>query len=343
MKALVKTQKGPGHLALRDVPEPEAAPGWVVLAVAYAGICGTDLHILHDAHPYYPPVVLGHEFVGRIASVGDGVTGWQVGDRVVCEPHARHCGVCPLCRRGLVRLCAAKRAPGWGIDGGFAARVALPAGLLHRVPESVGDLSAAVCEPAAIASRAIARVGIGPGDLVAVFGPGPIGILSALIAEARGADRVVLVGRASSAERVRAAASLGVECWTGSGAELAGRAGEATGGHGFDVVIDTTGSPAAVGDGIALLRRSGRMATVGVAAGPSFDFPWNEAVFKSLELAFSFSSGYEDWRGALSLMRRGLVPAEAMVTVFPLDDWERAFEAVASRSVVKALLRPEAG
>lgn len=343
MKGLVKSERGPGHLSLREIPEPAAGPGEIMLSVAYAGICGTDLHILHDAHPYYPPVVLGHEFVGRIASVGPGVTGWQPGDRVVCEPHARHCGQCHLCRRGLVRLCAEKRAPGWGIDGAFAARVALPANLLHRVPESVSDLSAAVCEPAAIASRAIARVGIGPGDTVAVLGPGPIGILSALMAAARGADRVVLIGRSSSAERIDVAKNLGIECWTDSGDDVAARKQAATDGPGFDVVIDTTGSAVAIREAIAMLRRAGRMATVGISNDSAFEFPWDLAVFKSLDLAFSFSSAYEDWRGALSLMRRDLIRPEKMVTVFALDDWAEAFDAVAGRRVVKALLQPEDG
>jgi L-iditol 2-dehydrogenase len=329
MKALVKTGRGPGNLELCDVPEPTPQPGWVVLAVRYGGVCGTDLHIERDEHPYYPPVVLGHEFAGSVAALGPDVTGWAVGDRVVCEPHALHCGLCPMCRRGLVRLCESKRAPGWGINGAFAPYVAVPTGLLHRIPDEVSDERAAVCEPAAIASRAVNRVGIAPGERVAVLGPGPIGMISALVATARGADQVVLFGRTSSAARLRLAQDLGLEC-----SDTPEEATE------FDVVLDTTGSSAAIASGIAMLRRAGRLATVGISTEPTPTFPWNEAIFKSVDVAFSFSSSYEDWRGALSLMRRGALPTERLTTVFDLADWAQAFAAIGERRVTKALLDP---
>ncbi|MDT4991451.1 MAG: L-iditol 2-dehydrogenase [Actinoplanes sp.] len=327
MKALVKTRPGSGHLEICDVPEPVPQPGWVLLSVRYAGVCGTDLHIRADRHPSYPPVVLGHEFVATVAGLGDGVTDWSIGDRVVCEPHALHCGRCDLCRRGLIRLCTAKRAPGWGIDGAFAPYVCVPAQLMHRVPDAVSDERAAVCEPSAVAARAVNRVTVEAGDRVAVFGPGPIGIIAALIASARGADRVILVGRESSAERMRVAADLGVEVTTEVDGEV-------------DVVVDTTGSSSAAAAGIGMLRRAGRFVTVGVG-DDTFAVPWREALFKSADVKFSFSSGYEDWRAVLSLMRRGDLPTERLTTVFDLTDWERAFAAVADRSVTKALLRPE--
>ena len=327
MKALVKTAPGVGHVSIEEVPAPSVRAGWVLVEVIYAGICGTDLHIRADNHPSYPPVVLGHEFVGRIAELGEGVEGWRVGERVVCEPHALHCGVCPLCRRGLIRLCTSKRAPGWGIDGAFAPLVTVPAGLLHRVAGEVPDERAAVCEPSAIATRGVNRVEVNAGDRVAVLGPGPIGVVAALVAAARGADRVVLIGRASSAGRLRTAASLGVEVATGF--DLAD----------LDAVLDTTGSSAAMTAGLRMLRRAGRLATVGVG-DETFTVPWQEALFRSVDIRFSFSSAYEDWRAALSLMRRGVLRTDRLTTVFDLADWESAFAAVAGRSVTKALLRP---
>jgi L-iditol 2-dehydrogenase len=326
VKALVKAAAGVGHLELADVPEPVAGPGWVVLEVRYGGICGTDLHIAADRHPYYPPVVLGHEFVGAVASVGAGAGDWEPGDRVVCEPHALFCGRCDLCRRGLVRLCASKRAPGWGIDGAFAPYVAVPAALLHRVPDEVPDERAAVCEPAAVAARALNRAGIGAGERVAVLGNGPIGILAALQANARGADRTVLIGRTPGTARMMAAEGVGLEVATAIEGEV-------------DLVVDTTGSSVAIAAGIAALRRAGRLVTVGVG-DETFAIPWRDALFRSIDVKFSFSSGFDDWRGVLSLMRRGALPAERLTTVFDLADWEHAFEAVAARQVTKALVRP---
>jgi threonine dehydrogenase-like Zn-dependent dehydrogenase len=170
---------------------------------------------------------------------------------------------------------------------------------------------------------------VGGGDRVAVVGPGPIGIVAALVASARGADRVVLVGRESNADRMRLAADLGVEVAIDVDVNVD-----------VDVVVDTTGSSAAAAAGIGMLRRGGRFVTVGVG-DDTFAVPWREALFKSADVMFSFSSGYEDWRAVLSLMRRGDLPAERLTTVFDLTDWERAFDAVADRRVTKALLRPE--
>jgi len=341
VKAVVKTEKGDGHVELLDVAEPTPKPGWVVLEVTGAGICGTDIHILHDEHPYWPPVTLGHEFAGRIAEVGPEVEGWKSGDRVVCEPHALACGVCHLCRRGFMQLCARKRAPGWGIDGALARYVAVPAHLLHRVPEEVGDLASAVCEPTAISVSAIERVGVEPGETAVVLGPGPIGLLTAMVTKAMGADRVVVVGRSSSQHRLDVGESLGLEVWNSDETDVVERALEATGGRGVDLVVDTSGAGPAISSGVHMLRRRGRMCAVGVSGREGIEFPWDAALFRALDLQFSFSSSYTSWDAALSLMRSGAVQAEPLTTVFPLERWEDAFGAVEDRSVVKAILTPE--
>jgi L-iditol 2-dehydrogenase len=148
MRALVKSEPGPGHVELRqDWPVPSARAGWVVVEVVACGICGTDLHIWHDEFKTWPPVVMGHEYVGRIVEVGPDVKGWKVDDRVVCEQHAMACGHCYSCRRGAVHLCPEKRSQGIGIDGAFADKVALRAWLLHRVPDAVPDEVAVITEP----------------------------------------------------------------------------------------------------------------------------------------------------------------------------------------------------
>jgi len=340
VKAVVKTARGEGHVALLDVPEPAVRPGWVVLEVMGAGICGTDVHILHDEHPYWPPVTLGHEFAGRIAELGPGVEGWAVGDRVVCEPHQGACGVCHLCRRGLAQLCAHKRAPGWGIDGALASHVAVPAHLLHRVPAAVSDRAAIVCEPTAIAVSAFERVGVQAGELVAVLGPGPIGLLCAQIARAMGAGRVVVVGRPSSARRLAVAAELGLEVWDSAAGDVVEQALAATAGRGADLVVDTSGAGGAIADGVRMLRRRGRLCAVGVSGRDAIEFPWDAALFRALELQFSFSSSYTSWDGALSLMASGAIAVEPLVTAFPLERWADAFRAVEERAVVKAVLEP---
>lgn len=340
MKAVVKTQRGDGHIELLEVDEPRPKPGWVVLEVTGAGICGTDIHILHDEHPYWPPVTLGHEFAGKIAEVGPEVEGWKAGDRVVCEPHAGACGVCHLCRRGFHQLCANKRAPGWGIDGALARYVVVPAHLLHRVPEEVGDPAAAVCEPTAISVSAFERVGVEPGDTVVVLGPGPIGLISAMVARAMGADRVIVVGRSSSKHRLEVGAGLGLDAWNSNEVDVVEATQEATRGRGVDLVVDTSGAEGAISSGVRMLRRRGRMCAVGVSGREDVRFPWDEALFGAIDLRFSFSSSYTSWDAALSFMRSGAVDVEALTTFFPLEGWEDAFRAVEGREVVKAVLKP---
>jgi L-iditol 2-dehydrogenase len=340
MRALRKLAAGDEHLELVEVAEPRPAPGWVVLEVTYAGICGTDLHIAHNQFPSWPPVTLGHEFTGRVAELGAGVEGWAPGDRVVCEPHSLACGVCHLCRRGLAQLCERKRSPGWGIDGGMAARVAVPAHLLHRVPDQVGDLAAALCEPTAIVVTAVERMPVEPGSTVLCFGPGPVGLLAAMVARACGAGRTVVVGRASSGPRLELAAKLGFEGWDASAVDVAEQARRITDGRGADLVLEASGAEQAVAAAVASLRRRGRLCVLGVSGRPTLAVPWDLAMQRALDVSFSLSSSWSSWDGALALMASGAVDPAPLATVFPLASWEAAFAALAERRAVKVLLDP---
>jgi L-iditol 2-dehydrogenase len=340
VKALRKLAPADRHLELVEVDEPEPAPGWAVLEVTYAGVCGTDLHIAHNTFPSWPPVTLGHEFTGRVAAVGPGVDGWSAGDRVVCEPHSLACGTCHLCRRGLAHLCERKRSPGWGIDGGMAARVAVPAHLLHRVPDAVSDLAAALCEPTAVAVTAAERMPVEPGSTVVVFGPGPVGLLAAMVARACGAGRVAVVGRASSRERLALAGRLGFDAWDASRLEVATEAHRITGGRGADLVLEASGSAEAVAAAISALRRRGRLCVLGMSGQPTLEVPWDLAMQRALDVSFSLSSSWSSWDGALALLASGAVDPTPLATVFPLADWPAAFVALAKRTAAKVLLDP---
>lgn len=340
MKALRKRAADEHVLVLESVPAPDLRPGWVVLDVAYAGICGTDLHIVHGQFPSWPPVTLGHEFTGTIAGVGPGVEGWAVGDRVVCEPHSLACATCHLCRRGLAHLCARKRSPGWGIDGGFAEQVAVPAHLLHAVPDTVDDIAAGLAEPLSIVVTAFERTPVHPGSTVLVLGPGPIGMLSALTASAAGAGRVVLVGRSSSAARLRLAADLGIEVWDSTRCDVVAAAHDHTGGRGVDLVVETSGAAEATAHGLGSLRRQGRMCVLGVSGEPEIPVPWGLAMNRAVDVSFSLSSSWSSWDAAMALLARGAVDPRPLATVFALADWDEAFAATRARTVVKALLAP---
>ncbi len=344
MKALRKLRPGDDHLELVDVDAPGARPGWAVLDVTYAGICGTDVHITHNRFPSWPPVTLGHEFLGVVASTGDGVD-VPVGTRVVCEPHALACGRCHLCRRGHAELCAAKRSPGWGIDGAMAEQVAVPASLLHPVPDGVDDLAAALAEPTAVVVSGFERLPVPLGGFVLVVGPGPIGILAALVARAAGAGRVVLVGRRSSAARLELAASLGVETWLDDGLDDGGesvpdRVRAATGGRGADLVVETSGSAGGVATCVLAARRRAGLLVLGVPDDPALEVPWGTAMNRALDVAFSLSSSWSSWDAALALMATGAVDPAPLATVFALRQWQDAFAALSDRTAVKALIAP---
>ena len=339
MRALVKTTRGVGHLALQERPEPEAVAGWVKIAVRYAGICGTDLHVVQDEFPYWPPVTLGHEFTGTVVELGGGVDPAWLGARVVSEPHSLACGTCHLCRRGFAELCASKRSPGWGIDGAFADRLTMPVHLLHRVPAGLPDRVAALAEPMAVSVTALARAGVQAGDVVLIVGPGPIGILLAAGALAMGAATVVVAGRRDS-DRLRFAGTMGaLTVLDDSAVELIQ---DQTAGRGADLVIDATGTAEAIDLALRAVRRRGRFAAVGMSGQPVVRVPWDLAVSQAVDATFSMSSNGTAWAPAITILER-TPQLEGMSTVFPLGDWEAAFEAVRERTVIKALLDPTTG
>lgn len=341
MKALRKLAAEDTELHLVDVPDPGTPQaGWATLDVTYAGICGTDVHIAHNQFPSWPPVTIGHEFTGVVRVVGAGGDESLMGQRVVSEPHSLACTTCHLCRRGHGELCAAKRSPGWGIDGGMAEAVTVPVHLLHRIPASVSDLTAALTEPTAIVVSGYERMPVIPGSTVIVQGPGPIGLLAALVAELSGAGRVVLVGRSSSAGRLALAEKLGVETWNSSETNVVDRARELTSGRGVDLVVDCSGSAAAIADAIAMTRRRGRMLVLGMSGTPEIAVPWNLAMNRALDVTFSMSSSWSSWDAALALMAKGALDSAPLATVFALESWRDAFVGLADRSIAKAILDP---
>ncbi len=344
MQALVKTGRGRGLLELCDLPMPQAGPGEVLVRVRACGICGSDLRIQDDQHPYSPPVVLGHEFAGEVVALGPAVTGWSEGDRVVSEQHFGACGRCRLCLTGNAFACAHKRAPGYGSDGGFAGFVRVPAWLLHRIPEGLSFIEAALTEPAAVAVHGVLeRARVLPEDMVLVLGCGPIGLVAARMAQSAGASSVAIAGVGRD-ERVRLpkARELGIDHVVNvEQNDLAGLVMSLTAGEGADLVVELSGSPAAVAQGFSLARRIGRVCVLGQPPSDHIEVPYREALFKALEVRFSYSSTHSSWERALSLFSRGAVrPAQIVTHVLPLEEWERGFDLTRSAEAVKVVLEP---
>lgn len=347
MKALVKTAPGPGNVQVLEkgipsIPEDD----WVLIQVKAAGVCGTDLHIWHDEYPNYPPVVLGHEFSGQVVECGRTVSGWRPGDRVVVEPHSLACGACELCRSGKLQSCASKRSPGWGIDGAFADYVVVPSVLLHSIPDSISYDLAALAEPVAICVTALyERIGVGCQDIVVVTGPGPIGIIAALVAKSAGASKVVVVGL-NSCERKRfgVAKMVAADYLINSDKDDPVQAVmDLTNGRGADLVIEASGSQQAASQGIQMAKNWGRVCGLGLGKKDMILLPWNEAAHKNLEIKFSMSSSVAAWNRAVTLISREQSSLRHLITRRTvIDNWEEVFHDLEAEKEVKVLFEPEA-
>lgn len=341
MRAIVKSERGRGHVDLhQDWPDPVVRPGWVVADVLACGICGTDIHIFNDEFRTFPPVVMGHEYVVRITELGEGVEGWSVGDRVVCEQHVSACGVCDVCRRGMIHLCREKRPPGGGVDGAFADKVALPSKLLHRVPEGVHDEQAVVTEPAAICLTGIDRGQVRPGELAVVVGPGSVGLITSLLLRAAGLD-VLVVGRRTSEARLALARSLGFEVSLDDPAEIHAKLAAKSPRNGADVAFEASGSERGLDLAIDATRRAGRVVCLGIAGAERIGVRVDEALYRNLDLRFSNSSEYSTWDRALAMLASGAVDPMPLIAPYPLEGWQQAFDDLGSRRVVKAVLKPQ--
>ena len=343
MLALMKEAEGPGNVALAEVPEPTPGPGQVRIAVEAAGVCGSDLHILHGDIKLLlrPPVVMGHEFSGLIDRLGDGVTGWRPHDRVTAETTARSCGECLSCRTGFYNRCSSKEIIGYVHNGAFASHVVVNAGRLHRLSPEVDFISAAMTEPLACCVRALYELAsVRPADLVVVAGPGAIGLLSLQLAKAAGA-RVYMVGTEADAVRLSLALSLGADRVLMAGRDdVLGIVREANAGEGCDVYVECSGAPSAARMGLELARRGGQYVQIGLAAKP-FEIDLSLLAYKELQMVGSLGQRFTAWGKALALLASGEVKARPLAThILPLSRWEEGFAAFDSKQAIKVIFTP---
>lgn len=262
MRALVIT--GPGQAQVQDVPAPVADPGDVVVDVQRAGVCGTDVELFTGEMQYFAdgvttfPVRIGHEWMGVVSSVGDGVDPVWIGARVTGDTMLG-CGRCRRCRRGAHHVCAFRGELGIrdGRPGALAEQVAVPAGSLHRLPDSIDEAAGALIEPGGNAFRSVEAAGAGEGDRVLITGAATIGLLCALFARAKGAE-VHVLGR--SERSLDFARTLGVDgVWDEDTLpDLP-----------WDAVIEASNSPRMPARAVELVEPAGRVVFVGLAGTPS--------------------------------------------------------------------------
>lgn len=343
MKALVKYEKGPGNMEIREVPEPTTGVGKIKIKVKYSGICGSDLHIYHSdiAIPVNPPVITGHEFSGTIVEVGEGVIGFKPGDRVVSETAYHYCGICHFCREGFYNLCVERKTLGYWFNGIFTNYTVVPAERVHKIPDNVSDIAAAMTEPLACVCHAVYDLcKIVPGDLVLVTGPGAVGIMAMQVAKAHGAI-VIISGTSIDGARLELAKKLGADYTVNMQEDnLEELINKLSGGYGVDVVLECAGAAPAVDTGLKLIKKRGWFTQIGLP-GNKIDFDIEKICYKELHFSGSLGSRNHSWRMALKLQEEGKVNLEPLAdTILPLTQWQEAFERFEKKQGCKFMMTP---
>ena len=318
-------------IRLEDVPVPRVkAPDDVLVQVAWCGICGTDLHeyvvgpIVTPIRPHpltgaTLPQTLGHEFSARVVEVGSDVVGVSVGDRVAVMP-AIVCGRCHYCRRGLGHLCLKFACTGLSAEtGGLAQFAVLKDYQVSTLPASVSDVEGAVVEPASVAAYGIDRAGVRGGDVVLITGAGPIGILSALYANAVGAATVVIAEPNPNRAELARAIDVG-PVLDPSQDDFSDVISELTDGVGVDVVAECSGSTPGLSTALTSVRRRGAIVQTGLHTKPA-TLDGMALSEKDVSLIGSWCYLITDWPRIIRLIGSGKYPVGKAVTAqIPLRD-----------------------
>ena len=325
MRAIVKARPEPG-VDLITTPVPKPKPSEVLIQVEMTAICGTDVHIYNwddwAARTIEPGLIIGHEFVGRIAALGSGVTGHRVGQRVTAEGHVA-CGVCRNCRAGRNHLCPNTVGIGVERSGAFAEYVTVPAANLWPLPDEIPSELAAFFDPFGNATHAALSFDL-VGEDVLITGAGPIGILAAGIARHVGARHVVVTD--VNDYRLNLAAEIGATRTVNVSREsIADVIGELRI-EGFDVGLEMSGVPSAFESMLTNMYHGGRIALLGLLPEGS-GVSWDQVIFKGLQIKGIYGRRmYETWYKMTQMALTGFPLRTVLTHQIPIDDYEQGFE-----------------
>ncbi|ENA29868.1 MULTISPECIES: Zn-dependent oxidoreductase [Pseudomonas] len=320
--------RAPHEFSLAQVETPVAAPGEVVVGVAYAGICGSDMHIIHGQNAFVRfPRVTGHEFAGVVQEVGEGVETLSVGDRVCVDP-VISCGTCYPCRIGRSNVCTHLQVIGVHRDGGFSERVSVPAENAHKLPEGMPLSHAALVEPYSIALNVLDRMQPQPGDSVLVYGAGVIGLTIVQMARALGLTDITVTDVIDT--RLQTARALGATCTiNGQAQDVESVMKEQTGGEGVPLIVDAACIPALMPQIVRLASPAGRIGLLGFNAAPS-DLVQLEMIKKELTLVGSRLNNRKFPR-VIELMATGKLNAQDLISHrVAFDDMPEAIDLIES-------------
>jgi threonine 3-dehydrogenase len=338
MRALVKARPEPG-LWMERVPVPEPGPTDVLIRVAKSAICGTDVHIWNwdewAARTIPVPMVVGHEFCGRIAEVGSAVRRFAPGQRVSGEGHIV-CGACRNCRAGRGHLC--RNALGVGVHrpGSFAEYLCIPEDNVVAIPDDIPDEIAAIFDPFGNAVHTALSFDC-VGEDVLVTGAGPIGIMGALVARRAGARKVVITD--INPVRLDLARKLGVDHVVDASArDLRDVMAEIGMTEGFDIGLEMSGAPPALRDMIDKMNNGGKIALLGIAPA-GFEIDWNKVIFKMLYLKGIYGREmFETWYKMIAFVQSGLDLAPLITHRIGIDDFAEGFAAMRAGQAGKVVM-----
>ena len=329
MQALVKKEAAPG-IWMEEVQVPEPGTNEVLIRLEKTAICGTDLHIYKwddwSQRTIKPGLVIGHEFVGRIEELGDGVSGYAVGDRVSAEGHVV-CGHCRNCRAGKPHLCPNTEGIGVDRNGAFAEYVVVPSSNLWPIPDEIAPELAAFFDPFGNAAHCALQFDL-VGEDVLITGAGPVGIIAAGICRHVGARHVVITD--VNDYRLALATKMGASHTVNVSKDSIASKVEELGIEGFDIGLEMSGHPGAFNDLLHHMYHGGKVALLGLLpAGTGVD--WDQIIFKGLELHGIYGRRmYETWYKMTQMVLTGFPLHKAMTHHIPIADFETGFQLMAS-------------
>jgi L-iditol 2-dehydrogenase len=345
MKAVIYC--GPGDVRVEDVPLPEAGADELRVKVDACAVCGTDLKTYKHGNPRIkPPLVMGHEFTGLVETVGSNVEGFIVGERVVMATSIS-CGRCRYCLQGWRNLCVDLAPMGFTYPGGMAEYTVVPSrgianGHVVKVPPGIPAEQAALSEPLSCAVNAVGQCNLRGGEVVLVIGGGPMGLMNACVARAKGAGKIILAE--VSPARLAQAAQFGCDVLVSPEKEdLAARVKGLTEGLGADVVI--VAAPAAKPQEMALdlVRRRGTVCLfASLPVGQSMlQLDSRKIHYNELRVIGSSDSTADHVREAVRLMACGAVPTGKLAShTLPLDGIFKAYDLMTSGEALRVILKP---
>jgi threonine dehydrogenase-like Zn-dependent dehydrogenase len=327
--------EGEGRLVVRDVPDPVPAPDEVLIEVEACGVCGSDVQIINvpPGHPSTPPVIIGHEFVGRVRAVGSAVNDVPIGSRVVVDPDPK-CGACSSCRAGRPANCLNIVALGVHRDGALASLVTAPASSAYPIDEDLPAELAALVEPLACVVNGSNRAALRPGEAVVVFGAGAIGCLFIAVFRASGAGRIVAIepsaARGPVARAVGADVVLTPDEWAAQRTEILP--------GGADVVVDAVGS--VLPQAIEAAAMGGRIVVFGMNGNARPPVHQVEIVEKGLSILGSYISNFT-FPAAIRLVESGQLNLAPMITAtVPLEETLEGIARLRAGDAVKVVIKP---